>query len=76
MYTSPHDLSALFNQLGLPNDNDSIKEFVVSHRIPEGKNISQASFWTPSQASFLQEAVSDDAEWAETVDQLDAMLRA
>lgn len=35
----------------------------------------QASFWTQAQASFLREAIEEDADWVELVDQLDVMLR-
>ncbi|NMU76583.1 DUF2789 family protein, partial [Vibrio parahaemolyticus] len=33
------------------------------------------SFWTMSQANFLKQAIEEDADWAELVDQLDVMLR-
>ncbi|TBT33456.1 DUF2789 family protein, partial [Vibrio parahaemolyticus] len=35
----------------------------------------EASFWTHSQAAFLKQAIEEDADWAELVDQLDVMLR-
>lgn len=74
MDTSQHDLPALFAQLGLPNDNDSIQDFIASHELPAGTHLSQASFWNLSQARFLAEALNDDAEWAEAADEMAMLL--
>lgn len=72
-----HSLNALFEQLGLPSSESEIQAFIETHKsIANSTPLAQASFWTPSQAAFLAEAISDDADWAEVVDQLDAMLRA
>jgi len=35
----------------------------------------EADIWNTSQASFLKQAVEEDADWAEIVNQLDTMLR-
>ncbi len=76
MDTDQHTLAALFEQLGLDNSDDFIDEFVKSHKpIPGPVPIHAAEFWTDAQAAFLQEAVAEDADWAEVVDHLDAMLR-
>jgi hypothetical protein len=48
----------------------SLSTLTVIHATPH-----QASFWTQAQASFLREAIEEDADWAELVDQLDVMLR-
>ncbi|NRF71850.1 DUF2789 domain-containing protein [Aquincola sp. S2] len=70
-----HRLGDLFRQLGLPDDPASIEDFIASHRpLPAGVALADASFWTPSQAEFLREEISDDADWAELVDSLGAML--
>lgn len=74
MDTSLHDLPALFAQLGLPNDSDSMQSFIVSHELPPGIRLSQASFWTPAQANFLKEALDEDAEWAEAADEMASLL--
>lgn len=76
MDTSEHTLVTLFEQLGLPSDDSNITDFVEKHR-PLGPTVKlhKASWWSPSQAAFLQEAIAEDAEWAETVDELDALLR-
>jgi hypothetical protein len=36
--------------------------------------LSEAPFWTISQASFLREEILNDADWAEVIDQLNARL--
>ncbi len=70
-----HTLSDLFKQLGLPADPASIEAFVASHRpLPDGIAVADSSFWTPSQAQFLREAIRADADWAEVVDSLGSML--
>ena len=72
-----HDFEELFRQLGLPGDPASIDRFIAGHRpVPAGVALSEASFWTPSQATFLAEEIARDADWAELIDRLDATLRA
>lgn len=71
-----HAFHNLFAQLGLPNDNESIKRFIASHApLADDVELADAPFWTPAQASFLREEVLDDADWAEVVDNLNAALR-
>jgi hypothetical protein len=36
--------------------------------------LADAPYWSPSQAAFLREALSQDAEWAVVVDQLSKAL--
>ena len=71
-----HPFSDLFAQLGLPADEQSIRQFIASHG-PLSADIllADAPFWTPSQATFLKEEKLEDADWAELVDQLDLALR-
>lgn len=72
-----HSMTELFAQLGLGNTPEEIAHFAVVHRpIPETVRLADASFWTPAQAQFLREEISEDADWAEVVDQLNVMLRA
>ncbi|MCG8610611.1 MAG: DUF2789 domain-containing protein [Pseudomonadales bacterium] len=76
MDTSNHTMNTLFAQLGLSSDSGSIQQFIQSHTpIPAHIGLSEADFWTPSQANFLREALSDDSDWAEIVDELNAQLR-
>ncbi len=71
-----HDLPELFEQLGLPNDEAAIDAFIAEHRpIPAQQRIWEAGFWNPAQAEFLQQAVIEDADWAEVVDRLNSLLR-
>lgn len=74
MDTSSHDLPTLFAQLGLPSDATSINSFISSHELPAGTSLPKASFWNPAQASFLHEALADDADWAEAADEMAMLL--
>ncbi|MBD3656581.1 MULTISPECIES: DUF2789 domain-containing protein [Marinobacter] len=76
MDTTTHNLNTLFDQLGLPSDDASIEKFVASHS-PLAREIAlrDAPFWSQSQASFLEEGLEDDSDWAEVIDELDALLR-
>ena len=66
-----HSVSDLFAQLGLPGEASEIDAFVASHGpLPGGAALSDAPFWTESQAGFLREEVLGDADWAEVFDQL------
>ncbi|MGA9395757.1 MAG: DUF2789 domain-containing protein [Azonexus sp.] len=72
-----HSLSALFAQLGQPDDEKSIIHFIESHRpLADDVLLHEAAFWTPSQAAFLREAIANDADWAEVTDELNVELRA
>lgn len=76
MDTTPHHLGTLFDQLGLPSDAVAIKNFIHWHRPFDPKvPLQQASWWTPPQAEFLTQAIEEDSDWAEQVDELDALLR-
>jgi uncharacterized protein involved in type VI secretion and phage assembly len=75
MDTSAHTFTALFEQLGLPADKDSIEQFIRTHRLFSGEvALHEASFWTETQAEFLREAISSDSDWAEVVDELNTSL--
>lgn len=70
-----HNMSNLFAQLGQPNDEVAIVQFIESHRtLAGGVQLHEASFWSPAQAEFLRQAISDDAAWAEVADQLNTEL--
>lgn len=71
-----HRLGELFRQLGLPDDEASMRAFIETHApLPDSVALPEAPWWTPAQAQLLREALSEDADWAELVDQLDARLR-
>ncbi len=71
-----HGMVELFDQLGLGSSSHEIEHFIASHRHHRDTTpLHKASFWTDAQASFLRQAIEEDADWAELVDQLDVMLR-
>ena len=77
MDTSPHNMRTLFEQLGLPSDQDSIDRFVhETSPLEAATALEAAPFWNAAQSAFLREAIEEDSDWAEIVDELDAMLRA
>ncbi|MDX5435077.1 MAG: DUF2789 domain-containing protein, partial [Halomonas sp.] len=66
----------LFEQLGLPADEASIKAFIERHApLPPTMALYEAPFWNHAQAEFLEAALEEDADWAEVVDHLDTSLR-
>tara|TARA_R110001583_G_scaffold3739_6_gene22952 strand:+ start:6695 stop:6934 length:240 start_codon:yes stop_codon:yes gene_type:complete len=76
METQYHSLAYLFEQLGLASSDQAIDSFIKKNApLASDIKLHQAGFWSPSQAAFLKESKEDDADWAEIVDQLDAMLR-
>jgi hypothetical protein len=75
MDMSPHNITTLFQQLRLPSDDSEIDGFCDQHILERGTRLVEAEFWTVSQAAFLTEALEDDSDWAEIVDQLDVRLR-
>lgn len=71
-----HRFSDLFAQLGLPNDEPGIRNFLTNNSpLDEAVPLPEASFWTPAQATFLRESLLEDSDWAELVDQLSEALR-
>jgi len=70
-----HSITTLFQQLGLPSNASEIDNFCASHILGPETRLVDAEFWSESQAAFLREALEDDADWAEIVDQLDVRLR-
>lgn len=76
MDTSKHTLSVLFQQLGLPSDQKSIESFIARYSpLPSEIAIQDAPFWSESQSQFLEEGLEEDSDWAEIIDELDALLR-
>ncbi|HJV92030.1 MAG: DUF2789 domain-containing protein [Dechloromonas sp.] len=72
-----HNMSHLFAQLGQANDEAAIARFIESHRpLANSVQLSEAPFWTPSQAAFLRESILQDADWAEVTDELNVELHA
>ncbi len=77
MDTSSHTINTLFDQLGLPSADSEIERFIESHRTETGLDpIEGAQFWSPSQARFIQQALADDSDWSEVVDELNILLHS
>lgn len=75
MDTSQHTLHTLFEQLGLPSDAGAIDSFLENHTLEPETRLEQAGFWSAGQAQFIREALEEDSDWSEIVDQLDTLLR-
>jgi hypothetical protein len=76
MEQTTHPFHELFEQLGLPSDEASIRQFIATHRpLPKGTTLTEAPFWSKAQAQLLRESLAADADWAEVVDQLNLALR-
>ncbi len=76
MESPAHSINSLFTQLGLEDSDEAIDNFIELHKpVPSHLRLHEAEFWSASQATFLQQAVEEDADWAELVDQFDVMLR-
>jgi hypothetical protein len=75
MDTSLHNLQGLFAQLGLSSSEAAIEAFIANNRLQDHIPLEKAAFWSAGQAQFIREAIAEDADWAEIVDQLDAQLR-
>ena len=75
MDTSAHSMQTMFQQLGLPSETAQIDEFISRHRAETGTDsLESASFWSPSQAQFIKEALHQDSDWSEVVDELNTRL--
>ena len=67
-----HNLTSLCQQLGVAN----LQALLNQHApLPERLALADAPFWNVAQTAFLSEQLEADADWAEVIDQLDALLR-
>ncbi len=73
--TGFHTLNDLFAQLGLDSEDAAIEEFLERHHLSGQELLSEAPFWSEGQRRFLKEAILDDSDWCEAVDELDTLLR-
>jgi hypothetical protein len=77
MDLSVHNLSSLFDQLGLQSDQSAVERFIEMHRpIATDVLLADAPFWTSAQASFLRDELIKDSDWVEVVDQLNVRLHS
>ena len=71
-----NDLSTLFEQLGLDGSEAGVDAFVAEHGPLESSvPLSEAPFWSESQARLLRETKLADGPLALAVDELDVRLR-
>ena len=70
-----HNLSELFVQLGLPAGSGDIEQFIASRKLDPTTPLHEAPFWNESQSAFIREAIEQDADWAEVIDDLSMRLR-
>ncbi len=67
-------LETLFAQLGLDSSQEAIEQFIAEHPLPHDVNIDEAPFWNTAQRQLIQEALNNDDDWAEPVDELNVLL--
>ena len=77
MNAAHHEFSDLFAQLGLPEDEAAIRDFIIANApLPDNVRLEDAAWWTPAQARMLRESLAQDADWASVVDRLDVAFRS
>lgn len=74
MDNTHHQFHDLFEQLGLPSDEASVRQFCAEHSLREGEKLSEAEFWSEAQRQFIKDALIADADWVLTIDQLNTAL--
>lgn len=72
--TNHHTITSLFDQLGLDSDPKAIDRFIEEHHLKPDERIQDADFWSSAQKAFISEALTEDSDWTEIVDILDAEL--
>ena len=76
MHKPIHSFSELFAQLGLPCEENGIRDFLAEHRpLAPDIDLPDATFWTSSTATFLRESILEDSDWAVLVDLLSEALQ-
>jgi len=67
-------LAELFKQLGLSAEKMHIDRFIERHQLNPHSELVTAIFWTSDQRNFLREAIAQDSDWSEVVDELVSLL--
>ena len=76
MNSTHHPMSELFAQLGLPNDEAAIRDFIDRNRpLPMTTRIFDAPFWSPSQSALIRDKLTEDGDWSVLIDTLNTLLR-
>jgi hypothetical protein len=69
-------MSDLFEQLGLASSDEGIVDFISQNKgLRQGLHIEDAELWSRQQADFIKNALLEDAEWVELIDQLNTRIR-
>jgi hypothetical protein len=74
MDNTHHQFHDLFEQLGLPSDELSIRRFCSEHRLGDNEKLSEAPFLSNMQRQFIKDALIEDADWVVMIDQLNIAL--
>jgi len=74
MDINQYSLRDLFAQLGLANTKADIRSFVAQHPLAASISLTKAPFWSHAQATFMQEAWREDADWCGAIDELNNLL--
>ena len=76
MESPNHPLKELFAQLGLTSDVSAVNLFIRKHSpLANDIPLSEAPFWSKSQSDFLRDESYKNADWSETIDLLNILLR-
>lgn len=76
MENTTHTMQDLFQQLGLPDDDAAIAQFIARQRpLAPQLRLFDAPIWSVSQAAFLRDKLREDGDWSMLIDELDARLR-
>ena len=76
MQPHTHKLHHLFEQLGLPSEEEDIDAFLAKHHLEDHEKLHSAPFFTENQQAFVREGWKQDSDWCEPIDQLDVLLRS
>ena len=74
MDNTHHQFHDLFEQLGLPSDESSIRRFCAEHQLGDHEKLSEARFLSDMQRQFIKDALIADADWVVMIDQLNIAL--
>ncbi|MDQ3204693.1 MAG: DUF2789 domain-containing protein [Pseudomonadota bacterium] len=74
MELSTITLKTLFEQLGLPSEENEIDEFIDGHPLQSEVKLIDADFWSNPQRQLLKEWLRADGDEAIVVDELNVRL--
>ncbi len=69
-----YTMNNLFAQLGLPNSDSDIDNFIKNNQLDEEVSLKDAPFLDEQQKMFIREEWKLDAVWALVIDELNARL--